>query len=231
MVTLAIDVVIVAIVVFSVWRGYRNGLIRGAFGVAALIASLFVANIAATAYSEEFTGMLRPFIGGIVDTTLSDMLDQNAQYDPGNNVYENKTPDFKTAYTALKRIGLPEAAAVSLADQASKHSAGEALTDVIADKLSSVLAFVAVFGIAFILLAIVFAVIGNLIGFVFSLPGLRLLDALAGVLFGLAKGLLIVFTIALIVRYFGLLSPSTIDKTTVLSYLVENNPIAGMLGL
>lgn len=229
MLVLVIDLAIIAIVVFCGWRGYRNGLIRGAFGVVALVVSLFVANIAAAAYSEEFTGMLKPFIGGIVETTITDMRDNSDKHK--HEGLDNETEGFGTAYTALRQIGLPEPSAIRIAELTAADNDGGYIADLIGDKLSSALAFVAVFGIAFLLLAIVFAVIGNLVGFVFSLPGLRLVDAIAGVLLGLAKGLLIVYTIAVIIRYFGLLAPSTIEKTSVLSHLINNNPIADILGL
>ena len=240
MTTLAIDLVVIAIVAFCGWRGYRNGLIRGVFGVVALIVSLFLANIAATAYSDDFTGMLKPFVGGIVDSALTDISDEGIEYDPKEHEHESDSEEFGTAYTVLRWIGLPEPSAVRVAEQALdavEDEDGESLTtrsvlsDLIADKLSSALAYVAVFAIAFILLAIIFAVMGNLIGFVFSLPGLKLLDIIAGVLFGLAKGLIIVFALAVVVRYFGLLAIETLEETSVLNYLVNNNPIAERLGL
>ena len=233
MITRVIDLAIIAIVAFCGWRGYRNGLIRGAFGVVALIVSLVLANIAAAAYSEEFTGMLKPFISGLVETTLVDIRDEGIEYDPGDYDHENETEEFKSAYTALRRIGLPESSADRVAAMAADRDIDftGSFPDLIADKLSSTLSFVAVFGIAFILISIVFAVVGNLIGFVFSLPGLKAVDIIAGVALGLAKGLLIVYTLAVIVRYFGLLATSTVEGTSVLKHLINNNPIAEMLGL
>jgi uncharacterized membrane protein required for colicin V production len=233
------DLAIIAIVAFCVWRGYKNGLIRGVFGVVALVVSIFVANIAATAYSEEFTGMLKPFVGGIVDTTLVDMIEEDDVFDPemldperfDPEAYDIDIDRFGTAFTALRRIGLPEAAAARIAATATERGITGFLSDIVAERLSSSLAFVAVFAIAFILTAIIFAVIGNLVGFVFSLPGLRLVDIIAGTALGLAKGLLIVYTIATVVRYFGLVAVSTIEETRVLSYLINYNPIADILGL
>jgi len=229
--TLAIDLTVVAIVAFCAWRGYRNGLIRGVFGVVALVASLLIANIAAMAYSEEFKEMLTPFVGGIIDKALVDIAEEDVDFDLSE--FEEESEDFITAYCALQQIGLPESSAARIASMATEEDipVGSFLSDLISDKLSSVLAFVAVFGIAFVLLAIIFAVIGNLIGFVFSLPGLKLIDIIAGVAFGLAKGLLIVLTLAVIVRYAGLLAPETLKETAVLRYLVNNNPIANMLGV
>ena len=231
MVVRVIDLSIIAIIAFCAWRGYRNGLIRGAFGVVALVVSLFVANIAATAYSEEFTGMLKPFISGVIETTLVNMRDEDIKYRPGDHEHENTSEEFGTAYTALRQLGLPEAPSVRVAELALENGVGGYLADIVADKLSSTLAFVAVFGIAFILLAIVFAVVGNLIGFVFTLPGLKLVDAITGVLLGFAKGWLIVLALSAIVRYFGLLASSIIEETAVLSYFVNNNAIADILGL
>ena len=267
MLVLALDLAVIAIVVFCGWRGYKNGLIRGVFGVVFLVVSLFLASVAATAYSSEFKDMLSPFVGGIVDSALVEIIgigddteiDSDADAvsnagvgddtdadaaDTGFDVdvdaelsaFEEISENYVTTYTALRKIGLPISASGRIAEMtAEDHEEREThpalLSDLISDKLSSTIAFVAVFGIAFLLLAIVFTVAGNLIGFVFSLPGLKLLDMIAGVLFGIAKGLLIVLTLAAVVRYLGLLAPETLNGTSVLKYLVNNNLIANRLGI
>lgn len=226
--TLFIDLAIIGIVVYCTWRGFRNGLIRGVFGTVALIVSLLIANIAANAYSSEFEGILIPFVGGVVDTALSDIYSEAPEDGADNG---NVSEAFNAAYAALRDIGLPVPAATRIAEMAIVDDSERTLSDVVADKLSSVLAYVAVFAIAFVLLAIVFAVIGNLIGFVFSLPGLKLLDSIAGTAFGLVKGIIIVLAIATFVRYFGLLAVDLLEDTSVLNYLVNNNMVADMLGI
>jgi len=226
---LAIDLSIIAIVTFCAWRGYKNGLIRSVFGVVALIVSLIIANIAAEAYSGEITGVIKPFVSGIVDSTLTKMVEEEVEYEPVE--HEDDTEEFAMTYTALRRLGLPKAAAIRIAELVAEEDIEGFISDLIADNLSSILAFVAVLGIAFLLMAIIFAVIGNLIGFVFSLPGLRLVDIIAGVAFGLVKAMIIVFTLAAVVRYFGLLAVSTLEETSILNYLVNNNPIAEALGI
>ena len=224
-----INVGIVAIVAFFGWRGYRNGLIRSVFGVAALIAALFIANLIATAYSGEFTGMLNPFLGGVVDTALADMVEDETYIDP--IVRETGEGAQETSFSLLRRIGLSEPASERVAEMVSDVAPGRLLTDTITDRLSSTLAFIVVFGIAFLLLMIIFSVAGNLINIVFSLPGLRLLDIIAGALFGLLKGLLIVFTIAAIFRYIGLLAPSSFEDASLLNLLINSNPIARFFGI
>ena len=234
MIILALDLAVIAIVVFCGWRGYKNGLIRGVFGIVSLAVSLFLAGVAATAYSEELEEMLSPFIGGFIDSAIVDIADKNIDIDISG--YEKESEVFITAYKALRHFGLPESGAARVADMVTKDSKdGELNTGVlsnsVANRLSSILAFVAVFGIAFALLAIIFTVIGNLIGFVFSLPGLELVDIISGVLFGLAKGLIIVFALAAVVRYAGILAPETLEGTKILIYIVNTNPIADIIGI
>ena len=233
MTTLIIDLAIIGTVVFCGWRGFKNGLIRGVFGVVSLIAALLVANIAAQAYSGETKDMLMPFVSGVIDSTMTEVAEQGLEYQALAHDHEIDDVDFGVAYTALRQLGLPEAASVRIAEQAlevGEDERGHYFSDVIADRLSSAFSFVAVFGIAFLLIAIVFAVIGNLVGFVFALPGLKLVDMIAGSALGLIKGMIIVYTVAVIARYYGLLILSIIDETTVFRYIINNNPIANMLG-
>lgn len=254
MTTLVIDITVIAIVAFCGWRGYKNGLIRGVFGVVALIISLLLANIAAQAYSQEFTEMLKPFVSGILETTLAEVDDADDDEDEvevevefDDLAFDNGSEEFGRAYRALRSIGLPKPAARHIADITTRiddedDNGGPTdteddsgprvqLSDLIADNLSDILAYVAVFAIAFVLLAIVFAVIGNLISLVFSLPGLKYLDIIAGSIFGIVKGLIIVLTFGAILRYYGLLALDILERTSVLNYIVNNNPIADMLGI
>jgi len=209
-------------------------LIRGVFGVVSLIVALLVANIAAQAYYGETKGMLMPFVAGIIDSTMTELDENDLEYQALAHDHEVEDADFGVAYMALRQLGLPEAAAVTIAEKSLEIEEDEHdgyFSDVIADRLSSAFSYVAVFGIAFLLLAIIFAVAGNLVGVVFALPGLKYVDMIAGTVFGLFKGIIIVYTIAVIVRYFGLLFLSTIEGTAVLKHIVNNNPIANMLGV
>jgi len=229
-----IDLAVIGTVAFCGWRGFKNGLIRGAFGVIALLFSLFLANVAAQAYSSDASGMLMPFVGGMVETSKTEMSDEGIEYQPLAHDHEVDDEDFGVAYSVLRFLGLPEASAVHVAEESLKIEEDEherAFSDIIANRLSSTLAYVAVFGIAFLLSAIIFAVVGNLVGFVFALPGLKLVDMISGTILGLLKGLIIVYTVAVIIRYFGLIIISTLEETTILRYIVNNNPIAVILGI
>jgi len=226
---LIVDFCIIAIIVFCGWRGYRNGLIRGVFGFVTLIIALIVGNITAEVFTEDVSIVLKPFVGGLVDSALTDILEGKVELESVE--YDNDTLDFRTSYTALRSIGLPESAALNTADKAVNSDIAGTLSDSVSNGLTAAFAYVAVFGIAFLLMAIIFAVVGNLISFVFSLPGLKLIDTIAGVAFGLARGFVIVLAIATVVRYVGLFALSKLESTVVLNFFVNHNLIANMLGI
>lgn len=228
-----IDVVLVLIVGFCVWRGWRNGIIRGICGVLALILSLYGANLLASTFSGEFTSALRPFVGGVVDSAVSSLVgapedDEEPQLDEGE-----RRDVFTVAFSVLRRLGVAENLAERLSAEVTEESGAvdRNMAASITDKLCASLAYVAVFAICFLLLSIVFALIGNLLNFVFSIPGIETIDSAVGMVFGLLKGLLIVLVIAVVLRYPALISPETLEETVVLKYLINRNLVAQILGL
>ena len=228
--SIALDAAIVVIVGFCSWRGFKNGIIRGVCGLLALIVSIFAANVVATAYSEEFTGMLRPFVSGIVDNAMQ--TDSEDADTPSANTGEQNDV-YTSAFNALRKIGLPEKAAENIATAVKDGYSGikHNLAAEVTDKLCSRIAYIAVFAICFILVAIVFAVIGNILSLAFALPGLKLLDSLAGLAFGFGKGAIIVFVAGVVIRYFGLIAQDMILSTRILNFIVNNNPVANILGI
>jgi len=235
LISFLIDIAILGTVVFCGWRGYKNGLIRGVFGVVSLLLALFVANFAAQAYSDDAEMLLLPFASGIIESTMGDLADEGIEYQAIAHDHEMTDDFFGRAYMALREIGLPEAAAVAIAEQSRLvelyDDDNRSFVDIVASRLTGSLAFVGVFAVAFLLISIAFAVLGNLIGLVFSLPGLRFVDIIAGTVCGVAKGIIVVYVLAVIIRYFGLVILPILEDTAVLYFLVNNNPIATMLGV
>ena len=258
-----LDLSIFAIIAFCTWRGYKAGLVRGAFGIVGVIVAVIIANIAAAAYAEEFSGILQPFIGGIVETTITEVVQENVNLgeidldelglgnlgidtddidlenlDLGNMRDEVRgmalpAVDPEVAYAALRQIGLSESGALHISELVTaydNHTIGS-FAESIASNLANILSYIILFGLGFALISIIFAVIGNLVGVTFFLPGLEIVDIIGGALFGLIKGLLIVFAITTVVRYVGLLIGYTIERTSLLTFFINNNPIANMLGI
>ena len=168
----AIDIVLVLIPAFSTWRGYKNGFIRGVFGVLAIIFAIYGANLIAKTYSGEFTGMLEPFVGGIVDKSITSVVsnddadstdvvlsedeDEADSGEDSGTVTDTKV--YTIGYEALRTIGVSEEASRQLAERVAGEidTVGQQMSNNLTQKLCDVLAYIAVFGISFILIAIVF---------------------------------------------------------------------------
>ncbi len=252
----AIDIALVLVVAFSAWRGFRNGFIRGIFGVLAIIIAIYGANLIAKTYSNEFTSMLEPFVSGVVDKSITGVLTDETSEDgtdfeilDSENTAEDTalteadgdialaeqthTEVYTISYKALRAIGVSEEASKQLADKVDSEieSVGQQLSNNLTQKLCEALAYIAVFGISFILIAIIFAVIGNVVNLAFSLPGIEMVDKIIGLVMGLLRGLLVLLVLGVVIRYLGLLSSETFEETVLLNYIVNNNPIANILGI
>jgi uncharacterized membrane protein required for colicin V production len=232
----AIDAVLVLIVAFSAWRGFKNGFIRGIFGLVALVVSIYGANLAATAFSGEFTGMLEPFVGGVIDKAISRVTNTDSEAPPSTDAVltkEETTDVYNVSYSALRSIGVSEDASRLIAEKVGGEmdAVGQAMSDTLSHRLCQSLSFIVVFALAFALLAIIFAVIGNIFNLAFTIPGFALVNRLIGLVLGLAKGLVIVFVLAAVFRYAGFVSAGAVENTIVLDFLMRRNPIAAVLGV
>ena len=227
------DILFILIILVCAWRGYKNGIIRGICGILAIIVSLYGANLIATAYSDEFTGIAKPFVEGIVDTSVSNVLNDGKK--TKITVRETDKDDVYTVcYAATREFGLSEAAAEKLSKEMAEDTSvvDQEMTALLSAKLCSKLMFLAVAAIAFILLAIIFSVIGNLINLSFEITALGAAEPIIGVLLGIARGIIIVLALATIFRYTGkVLSDTAIESTKILPHIINNNPVADRLGL
>ena len=228
----------------------------------AIIIAIYGANLIAKTYSSEFTGMLEPFVSGIVDKSISGVSDNKDSADNQDIVLPEDadasattaTSDTQTnedaddgavagtafhtkvydiSYKALRGIGISEEASRKIADKVEGEidSVGQQMSNNLTQKLCGMLSYIAVFGISFILIAIIFAVVGNVVNLAFSLPGIEMADKIIGLAMGLLRGLLIILAIGVIVRYLSLVSAETIENTHLLKYIINNNPIANILGI
>ena len=236
-----IDFIIVLVIVLCAYRGYRAGVVRGAAGFVALILSLTIASAVSSSFADDFTGVVSPFVGGLVDSQIQKVLaPESATGEVGTSkitIPPEEAATYSTATTEgmsmliLRQLGFfkPVAERITNTVKEETRELSFALGDVITARLSFLLVRIALFAVAFILLAIAFAIIGNLVDFVFKLPGLKTLDQISGTVMGLLRGLLVLFFVATILRYFGIVATGTIEKTAILEYMVVHNPVASAL--
>ena len=224
--SIVLDLVLIAIIAFCGWTGYRKGFILGISGIVALIIAFYGAQLVANTYSQEFTSVMKPFVSGIVDGAVDEAKDNAEKEHKENDVYE-------VTYDALGNIGIIKSAAQNIADEISQKvtQTGQALREALVDSLCNKISYVLTAVIVFLLIVIVFTVLANILNLAFKLPGLELVNDILGTAFGVAKGLIFAFTIAWVMRYMGfLINESVINKTIVLEWMMEHNLVARFFG-
>ena len=220
------------IIALCTWRGYKNGILRGVFAILAIIISIYGASLIAGIYNEEFDGMLKPFLSGMVDSAASKVRsgDETAvKLEDGDreNVY-------KMSYAVVRELGLVDSAAdkIALEIEEETKNVDQDMYNLISDKVCQRVSYVAVFYVCFILIAIIFAVVGNLINLSFEIPGAGIVEPIVGTVLGLVRGLLLVYAIAMIFRYTGIfLKDNVTDNFGILNAITNSNPIAGIIGI
>ncbi|MBR6653976.1 MAG: CvpA family protein [Oscillospiraceae bacterium] len=224
--SLIIDLILIAIVAFCAWNGYRKGFIMGISGILALIVAFYGAQIVADTYSQEFTSMLKPFISGVVDAAVADVQIG------GEDGYDNEEV-YEVTYDALGNIGILKSAAQDIANEIAERveRTGQTMREEIVNVLCSKIAYVLTTVIVFLLILIVFTVIANILNLAFKLPGLEFINETLGALFGFAKGAIIVVAIAWVMRYLGVLvDEDIVNKTMLLEWLMEHNLVTKFFG-
>lgn len=224
--SLIIDLILIAIVAFCAWNGYRKGFIMGISGILALIVAFYGAQIVADTYSQEFTSMLKPFVSGVVDAAVADVQIG------GEEGYDNEEV-YEVTYDALGNIGILKSAAQDIANEIAERveRTGQTMREEIVSVLCSKIAYVLTSVIVFLLILIVFTVIANILNLAFKMPGLEFINESLGALFGFAKGAIIVVAIAWVMRYLGVLvDEDIVNKTILLEWLMEHNLVTKFFG-
>lgn len=224
--SIIIDLVLIAIVAYCAWNGYRKGFIMGISGILALVIAFYGAQIVADTYSQEFTSMLKPFVSGIVDGAVADVQEENSQQYNDNDVYG-------VTYDALGNIGVLKTAAEDIAQEISERveRTGQTMREEIVNVLCSKIAYVLTAVVVFLLILIVFTVLANILNLAFKMPGLEAINEIAGGAFGFVKGAVIIVTIAWVMRYLGvLIDEDIVNKTILLEWLMEHNLVAKFFG-
>jgi len=233
-----LDLIVLAILAFCAWQGYRRGIIGSILAVLFIVLAVYGANLAASTYSQEFTSMFRPFISGYLDRVEIEAAETVAPPE----LHRFSTEDLFAREPALEPlvarqiftdVGVHESRAERLVQQYLAYrdeglTVNRAMTEVIVHAFC----FYLVFLIGFLLIVIGLTVVYNIIPLSFRLPGLKLVDDIGGGVVGFAQGLLLVFMLTWALGYIGLILPEHLLADTWFTELfVRANPMAGFISL
>ena len=224
-----IDIAILAVLAVSVLYGMYRGFISGVLSVAALIGS------AALAFA--MSGELAAWLQGN-QTLVSTLLYYT---DAGSRIGDlelSLLPASQVTQNALTQIlsgaKLPAAFESAFLSAIGAAPAAMTVSDLLSNTIVSVSLSILSFLICFLLSYIVLTFVIHLIQYVFELPVLRHLDALAGGLFGMVRGALLLFILFALVPIVLAVAPveplqAMIDQSR-LAPLFDSRIILSILG-
>ncbi|MCL2827549.1 MAG: CvpA family protein [Oscillospiraceae bacterium] len=232
------NLLIIAILVFCAWQGYKRGVLGSILAVVFIIIAVYGGNLLANTYSNEFTTMFRPFISGYLTQMEVDAVETVAPA----NLQGLSTEDLfridpslepEVARQLFLELGVHESREEKLTDRyLDGRDAGETFNRSMTDTLVYAFCFLMVFVVAFLLILIGFTVAYNLIPFSLKFPGLKLVDGIAGGLAGLAQGFLLVFMLGWLLGYLGTLLPEELmENANILEFFVSRNHIGGFIDI
>jgi uncharacterized membrane protein required for colicin V production len=242
--SLALDIVTLAVIAISIYYSYKKGLARSLIGLAGFIASFVAAAVLCVPVGNWiFLNILKPLVYDRISSYIAVSATGNAALAESLNASALSTfvanmPGNFVDFLSQYRLSLDSFKEMisSLLSSGTKE-----ISNVISETVATPIAVSIGRGIAFVLLftLCLFAVrlLANLSDLIFKLPVISILNSLGGVAIGFIKAAIIMFVIsALITLSVPLLSlgenpaikESDINSTRIYKVFHENNPVTGI---
>lgn len=202
-----LDVVIVAIIALSVYSCYKKGLVNLAVGLIAVVAAIILSVI-----------FYKPVTNLVVENTELDEMIENTL---------NETFGEQVRFMGLASYLETEADNIV---NGTENETEYVVASVMSEKTVSLIVFIAIFTIVrVVLFALTFVADA-----ITSLPILKQLDDVGGILYGLVKALLIIYAVLAVVSVIVSFTASTeiadvISSSYVTKFFYDNNIILNIL--
>lgn len=223
-----IDIIIAAVLILFAWLGWKRGLLRTLSELLVVVVAVVLANqIANAAAPKVVDTFLRPAAHEAIEAKV-DSLDPGGQllsHDSLASVLDG------VPFVGEHVKGLLEDKIISAQDQALAEGRNMLLNialdlaDTVLDGVIRNLVRSVIFALCFALLTILLRLAVKMLNLTFSLPGLRQLNEVGGMLIGLGKGTVIVCLAVWVLALAGVLTEEVREG----SYLL--GAAAGLTGL
>ncbi|PKM74216.1 MAG: hypothetical protein CVU91_03995 [Firmicutes bacterium HGW-Firmicutes-16] len=223
------EALLLLIIAFCAWNGYKKGLVMCIGTILAIIISLYVGDLLGDTFSSAVQPVLRPFVSGYMDGTEG-IITENANEllgtaNAGLSVDEalavNPEIRHDLCVKSYERIGIYSSVAEKMAEEAIALSEenGESLSKSIVDAMCHNISYCLIFILFFLLSVIIITVIGNLFNLSFTIPGKDKLNRIGGAIAGAVTGILISMTITWVLKFCGAALPEEEMRRTLLTAL------------
>ena len=236
---LIFDLVLVALLLFFVWRGYERGFILTLCGFLAIFVAFIGASVVSHILAEPVSRSIRP----IVEQQLHQFFEEHVSADV--SLPEVPLPDFdfggEAVDEALSNLEIPLQEALELlkdtrlykgfadafqnAVDSGMVSASADAARVIADYIARQLAQIVLFLIAFILILILWFFLSHALDLAFRLPVLSAINHWTGGFLGFFKGALLLFIACWLLKG-SFIPQDAIQNTYLLNFFCTASPLA-----
>ena len=204
-----VDIIVIAIIALSVFLGYRKGLIALAIKLFAVIIALVATLI-----------LYKPISALIINNTSLDETIQNAIIDKvETNNQDTEQNNENTNSTE------PETTVETIANQAKEEILPET-----AKELSINIINIGVILILYFAIKIALHFVTAIANIIAKIPIIKQFSKLGGIIYGLLRGLLLIYVILIIVSFAGQINPENqlhkyINESLLTKEMYENNII------
>ena len=225
--SVVIDLALLAFLVFSYLRGRKKGFILVLCGLAAIFVALFGARLLSQQLAPAVADALTPHFTTLVEEQMeANATNEELLLTEGEGT-TNPLSEF------LQGLGFEESYTSPVRDTFSQQVT-QAATDTVtalARAIAQTVAEVIVFIVAFLLLLLLWWLLSRLLNLAAHLPGIKGLNKLLGGLFGLIRGILLMFLIVWILRMCGTIPTALVESTYVLRFFATISPISILAGI
>lgn len=210
-----VDIIVIAIIALSVFLGYRKGLIALAIQLCAVIIALVATLV-----------LYKPISALIIDNTSLDENIQNAIIEKAQNNNENNSQENTTQNNELANRdnidGTEESNIINIMPEVAKQ-------------ISINIINIGVMLILYFGIKIALHFVTALANIVAKIPIIKQLNKLGGVIYGLLRGILLIYVVLLLISFAGQINPENtlhkqINESFITKEMYEHNIINIFLG-
>lgn len=214
-----VDIIVIAIIALSVFLGYRKGLIALAIQLCAVIIALVATLV-----------LYKPISALIIDNTSLDENIQNAIIEKAQNNNENNSQENITQNTTQNN----ELANRDNIDGTEESNIINIMPEV-AKQISINIINIGVMLILYFGIKIALHFVTALANIVAKIPIIKQLNKLGGVIYGLLRGILLIYVVLLLISFAGQINPENtlhkqINESFITKEMYEHNIINIFLG-
>lgn len=218
-----IDIVLLLILAYCTWMGWKKGLVNTGLGILAIAVALFAGSLLSSAFSNQLIPAFKPFASGIIETkadrALADMGEEYKGLSIDDVVAAQPEKKYDYCLNLYKEAGLHQRRAATMAKQACQLSDKNnmQIDEAAETTFCEDILYVAGTVLAAVLISIIFAVVANLTNLTFHIPNAPKLELYGGVAAGFIKGFVLCVLLCWLLSFAGLL----IGKDTLQSSLLS----------